>query len=412
VGHPPIVDGTPRFLVYSSNDRHARSVPSLTFAVTRYPALEDYPAMLSTLKTATTIILSMLLGAAIVRSDGTPTASVSAMREMALQDEAVIRVYETVGASVVNITSSARGFDESGRAFRQEGSGSGFIVDRLGHVVTNHHVVSGASRVDITLADQSVYIGEVVGLDPANDIAVLKMQAPQEKLAQLTVAPLGDSNSLRVGQSVVAIGNPFGLGRSATLGIVSSVGRARPGETSRLITNMVQTDAAINPGNSGGPLINLRGEVIGINEQIEAPSRGNVGVGFATPVNTLKRYLPQLIAGVQPDHAWFGVSGVQLTPTLAEELELPVSQGALLTRLAPGGPAERAGLQGGSREKPGAGDIVTELAGSPIRSVEDIAVIVDQHEPGDVVHVRYVRGGNALEATVTLDAWTPQIGGR
>jgi S1-C subfamily serine protease len=368
--------------------------------------------MRSTLKTATTIILSMILGAVIVRSDGAGLTHVNATRETALQDEAVIRVYESVSPAVVNITSSARGFDESGRAYRQEGSGSGFVVDRQGHVVTNHHVVSGASRVDITLADQTVWIGEVVGTDPGNDIALLKMQAPPEKLAQLTVAPLGDSGAMRVGQSVVAIGKPIGLGRSATLGIVSSLGRARPGETARLITNMVQTDAAINPGNSGGPLLNLRGEVIGINEQIEAPNRGNVGVGFATPVNTLKRYLPELMAGREPKHAWMGISGLQLTPTLAEELELPVSQGALITRLVAGGPADRAGLRGGTRGSPGSGDIITELGGSSVRSVEDVAAIVDRHEPGDAIHVRYIRAGTALEAMVTLDAWQADPGER
>jgi S1-C subfamily serine protease len=369
--------------------------------------------MLSTFKTATTIVLSMLLGAFLVRFDAGPSQPVIAMGEMAMQDnEAVIRVYESVSPAVVNITSSARGFDEAGRSFRQEGSGSGFIIDRQGHVVTNHHVVTGGSRVDVTLADQSVWIGDVVGLDPATDTALLKLQAPPEKLAQLTVAPLGDSGALRVGQTVVAIGNPFGLGRSATLGIVSSVGRARPGETARLITNMVQTDAAINPGNSGGPLLNLRGEVIGINEQIEAPSRGNVGVGFATPVNTLKRHLPTLMAGNEPQHAWMGISGVQLTPSIAEDLELSVTEGALLTRLAAGGPAERAGLRGGSRGNPGAGDIITDLAGIKVRSIEDIAAAVDLQQPGDTVSVRYLRAGAQLETMVTLDAWRPEAGGR
>ncbi len=368
--------------------------------------------MLPTLKTAMTIILSMMLGAAIVRSDGARPMSVTAT-ESAFQDgDAVSRVYESVSPAVVNITSSARGFDEAGRAFRQEGSGSGFIVDREGHVVTNHHVVSGASRVDITLAVESIWVGEVIGVDQANDLALLKLQAPPEKLAQLTIAPLGDSSALRVGQSVIAIGNPFGLGRSATLGIVSSLGRARPGESARLITNMVQTDAAINPGNSGGPLLNMRGEVIGISEQIEAPSRGNVGIGFATPVNTLKRYLPDLVAGREPAHAWIGVSGIQLTPTLAEDFELPVTQGALLTRLAPGGPAERAGLRAGSRSNPGAGDIIVELDGTPIRSVEDIAATIDRREPGDSVQVRYVRGDAPQEATIVLGAWRPEVGSR
>jgi S1-C subfamily serine protease len=354
----------------------------------------------------------MILGAAIVRSEGGHPAPVNASMAALQDSDAVIRVYESVSPAVVNISASARGFDESGRAFRQEGSGSGFIVDRQGHVITNNHVVTGASRVDVTLADESVWVGEVVASDPANDLALLRLQAPAEKLAQLTVAPLGDSSALRIGQTVVAIGNPFGLGRSATLGIVSSLGRARPGESSRLITNMVQTDAAINPGNSGGPLLNLRGEVIGINEQIEAPSRGNVGVGFATPANTLKRYLPELIAGREPSHAWMGIAGLQLSPTLAEDLELPVTQGALLTRLAAGGPAERAGLRGSSRGNPGGGDIVTELDGTLIRSVEDIAAAIDRREPGETVRVRYLRDGTSQEAMVLLDPWQPEAGSR
>jgi S1-C subfamily serine protease len=215
--------------------------------------------------------------------------------------EAASQVYERVGTGVVNITFTARQQDIFGRSVQQEGTGSGIIIDDQGHVVTNQHVVEGASRLDITLADGTIYIGELVASDSANDLALLRIQAPADRLRQLTVVPLGDSDSLKVGQAVIAIGNPFGLERSASMGIVSSLGRSRPGLESRLITNMIQTDAAINPGNSGGPLLNLRGEVIGINEQIEVSrgtsQQGNIGIGFAIPVNTLKRYLPDLLAG-------------------------------------------------------------------------------------------------------------------
>ncbi len=175
---------------------------------------------------------------------------------------------------------------------------------------------------------------------------------------------------------------------------------------------MIQTDAAINPGNSGGPLLNLRGEVIGINEQIEAPGRGNVGVGFATPVNTLKRYLPDLLAGREPAHAWMGIAGIQLTPTLAEELELPVGQGALITQVAAGGPADRAGLRGGTRSNAASGDIITRVNGTIVRSVEEIAALIDLLEPGDTVSVRYLRNGEERETLVTLDSWQSSAAAR
>jgi S1-C subfamily serine protease len=244
-----------------------------------------------------------------------------------------------------------------------------------------------------------------VATDPANDLAVVRIQAPEQVLRGLNTVALGDSDALKVGQTVVAIGNPFGLERSASLGIVSSLGRTRPGEAQRLITDMIQTDAAINPGNSGGPLLNLRGEVVGINEQIEAPTRGNVGIGFAIPVNTLKRYLPDLLAGKQPQHAWIGISGAPLTPTLAEQLRVSVTQGVILGTTVPNGPAARGGLRGGTRGEPASGDIITELDGRPVRSVEDIASYIDKKEPGQTVRVTYVRGGRTETVEVTLGVW-------
>jgi len=321
------------------------------------------------------------------------------------ESDATIRVYERVSPAVVNITFRGQGRDLFGRPLREEGTGSGFIIDTDGHVITNRHVVSSASRLDITLADSTSYVGEVVATDPANDLAVVRIQAPEQVLRGLSTVGLGDSDALKVGQTVVAIGNPFGLERSASLGIVSSLGRTRPGEAQRLITDMIQTDAAINPGNSGGPLLNLRGEVIGINEQIEAPTRGNVGIGFAIPVNTLKRYLPDLLAGKQPQHAWIGISGAPLTPTVAEQLRVSVTQGVILGTTVPNGPAARTGLRGGTRGDPASGDIITELDGRPVRSVEDIASYIDKKEPGQTVRVTYVRGGRPEAVDVTLGVW-------
>jgi len=322
-----------------------------------------------------------------------------------VSDSPVIAVYERVGPAVVNITITAQARDIFGRSRQSEGTGSGFIIDHQGHVVTNHHVAGGADRLDVTLADGTSHVAEVVAVDPANDLALIRVRAPEEKLRQLAVAPLGDSSALKVGQTVVAIGNPFGLERSASLGIVSSLGRVRPGEGQRFISNMIQTDAAINPGNSGGPLLNLQGEVIGINEQIQAPTRGNVGIGFAIPVNTLKRYLPDLLAGREPRHAWMGVGGAPLTPTLAEQLRVPVQQGVLLAAVAPTGPAGRAGLRGATRGDPATADIITQLDAHPVRSVEDVAAYVDAKEPGDRVRVAFVRGGQTQDTEITLGVW-------
>jgi S1-C subfamily serine protease len=336
-----------------------------------------------------------------------PPAVQSTQPDLPATADAVSQVYERVSPGVVNITSHARQQDVFGRAFQQEGTGSGFIIDNEGHIVTNQHVVAGASRLDVTLADGSSFVGEVLASDAANDIALLRLQAPADRLRQLTIVPLGDSGSLKVGQPVVAIGNPFGLERSATMGIVSSLGRSRPGLEARLISNMIQTDAAINPGNSGGPLLNLRGEVVGINEQIETQGmgRGNVGVGFAIPVNTLKRYLPDLLAGREPRHGYIGIAGVPLTPTLGEQLKVSVQQGVILTNVPAGGPAARGGLRGGSRNDPSSGDIITDVDGHQTRNVEDIAAYIDQKNPGDTVKVTYLRGGQFQTSDVTLGVW-------
>jgi S1-C subfamily serine protease len=335
-------------------------------------------------------------------ANGSPVASQAAAVD-------VSNVYDRVSPAVVNITFATRAQDVFGRTQQAEGTGSGFIIDDQGHVITNYHVAGGATRLDVTLADNSSFVGDLVASDQANDLALLKINAPADRLSQLTIASLGDSDVLKVGQTVVAIGNPFGLERSASFGIVSSVGRVRPGEAQRLISNMIQTDAAINPGNSGGPLLNARGEVIGINEQIQAPSGagGNVGVGFAIPVNALKRYLPDLLAGREPRHAYMGVAGAPLTPTLSEQIRAPVQQGVILATVVPGGPAARAGLRGGTSGNPGSGDILTAMDGQPVRSVEDVAAYIDKKEPGDTVRVTSVRGGQTQDTTVTLDTWQP-----
>jgi S1-C subfamily serine protease len=372
-------------------------------------------------RTAFTIIVGIILGVAgttaylSTRSVGGPVPSIPLPPSSPLNQlgplagaDAATQVYERVSPAVVNITTLQRQRDVFGRGFQQEGTGSGFIIDDQGHVVTNQHVVAGAARLDVTLADGTIYVGELVASDSANDIALVKLQAPPERLRQLTTVPLGDSSALKVGQPVVAIGNPFGLERSASMGIVSSLGRSRPGLESRLISNMIQTDAAINPGNSGGPLLNLRGEVVGINEQIETATgtgRGNVGIGFAIPVNTLKRFLPELLAGQEPRHAYIGIAGAPLTPTLAEQIRVPVQQGVILSSVVPNGPAARGGLRGGTRADPTGGDVITDIDGHTTRSVEDVAAYIDQKNPGETVKVTYLRGGQFQTADVALGVW-------
>jgi len=314
-------------------------------------------------------------------------------------------VYERVSPAVVNISISAQARDQFGRVQQQQGTGSGFIVDHQGNIVTNQHVTDGSTRLDVTLADESTYAATVVASDPATDLSVIRLQAPPEVLARLTTVSLGDSSQLKVGNPVIAIGNPFGLERSATSGIVSSVGRVRPGVSQRLITDMIQTDAAINPGNSGGPLLNARGEVVGINEQIEAPAGANAGVGFSIPVNTLKRYLPDLIAGKQPQHAWIGIVGSALTPTMAEKINTTAKQGILVAQAVRSGPAAQAGFHGAT--DPSSADLITQVDSQPVRNVEDLASIVDRHNPNDKVQVTFERGGKSQTAEVTLGVWQP-----
>jgi S1-C subfamily serine protease len=357
------------------------------------------------------MLTAIFLGACI-GGPATPTASAppqpppsQGQTRPSAEYATAVDVYERVSPAVVNISVQAQGRDLLGRPVLQEGSGSGFIIDRQGHIVTNEHVVAGADRLDVTLADGTSYVGEVVAGDPATDLALIRLRAPADKLSQLTVAPLGDSETLKAGQWIVAIGNPFGLERSITVGVVSSLGRTRPGLEQRLITDMIQTDAAINPGNSGGPLINLAGQVVGINEQIESSTRGNVGIGFAIPVNTLKRYLPDLQAGRQPRHAWIGIGGTTLSPTLAEEIGTSVTQGVIVTRVAPQSPAASAGLRSLNSANPAAADIVIHLADRPVRRFEDVADVINDHNPGDTIAMTYVRNGQTQTGNVTLAVW-------
>ncbi|HEX2096510.1 MAG TPA: trypsin-like peptidase domain-containing protein [Solirubrobacterales bacterium] len=287
-------------------------------------------------------------------------------------------------------------------------TGSGFLIDRDGHVITNSHVVEGAERVEVTLgSSDEAYEAEVVGSDPATDVALLEIDAPADQLKPLS---LGDSDRVQVGEPVVAIGNPFGLERTVTAGIVSALQRQIQAPNGFSISHVLQTDAPINPGNSGGPLIDSGGQVIGINTQIQTGgSQGNVGIGFAVPINMAREVVEQLKESGEVQHAYIGISGGTITPDLAEALELPVDQGVLIDEVVEGGPADEAGLEGGdtSATIEGAtiqlgGDIITEVDGRPIEGMEDVIDAVNSASPGDELRLTVRRGDKSKDVTVEL----------
>lgn len=316
-----------------------------------------------------------------------------------------IAVYERVSPGVVNINTTSFVEDFFFGVYPQQGSGSGSIIDTKGHILTNYHVIEGAGRLDVTLADNTSYPATVVGADPDNDLAVIRIQAPPERLR---VVPLGTSRNLRVGQKVLAIGNPFGLNQTLTSGIISALGRPLRSENGRTIENVIQTDASINPGNSGGPLLNSAGEMIGINTAIYSPRGGSVGIGFAVPVDVAKQIIPDLIEYGRVRRPWLGITDTyQLNARLAQRLNLPVSEGLILTGIAPRGPAAQAGLYASDRviQRGGQtviGDVIIRVGDTPIKSNEDLYRSLRDKKIGDVVPVTVIRGGQPLTVSVRL----------
>jgi S1-C subfamily serine protease len=321
-------------------------------------------------------------------------------------EEINIRVYRAASPAVVNITTTAVAYDFFLTAVPKEGTGSGAIIDRSGHILTNFHVIDGARRLEVTLADGSKWPARPVGADPSNELAVIKIDAPAEKL---TVIPLGDSSKLIVGQKVLVIGNPFGYDRTLTVGIVSSLGRSIRADNGRLIRDIIQTDAAINPGNSGGPVLNSSGEVIGVSTAIFSPSGGSVGVGFAVPINTAKRIIPELINRGYVARPYLGITGHEVIPALAQALRLPVNEGIMVVEVTPGSPAQRAGIRGGDRAVQVGnmivhlgGDIITEVDQVKVRTFEELSDFIDTKRPGDTVILTFHRQGKLNVVEVRL----------
>jgi S1-C subfamily serine protease len=328
-------------------------------------------------------------------------------------EEQVIAVYEAGGPSVVNITNRSIAYDMFMQPVPQEGSGSGFIYDDEGHIVTNFHVIEGADQLLVTLADGQEYEARLIGQDPTNDLAVIQIRASD---GLPPVLPIGDSDDLRVGQFVVAIGNPFGLEQTLTVGVVSALGRIiQSPEENRFIGEAIQTDAAINPGNSGGPLLDLQGRVIGVNSQIISPSRANAGIGFAVSANTVRRVVPELIARGYFPHPWLGINSLPLSPGTADifrraGVDLAADNGLLILESVPGGPAAEAGVKGGDRvvrfgryNLPVGGDILVAIDDQRLQTSRDLTMYLDtQTEVGQTVELTIVRDDQTLTIEATL----------
>jgi S1-C subfamily serine protease len=319
-----------------------------------------------------------------------------------------ISIYEQLNTAVVNITTETVAINWFLEPVPQEGgSGSGSIIDAKGYVLTNNHVIENAYKVYINLADGSQFEGSVIGTDPENDIAVLKFEPPQGM--DLRIIPFGSSSGLKVGQKVLAIGNPFALERTLTVGIVSGLGR--PIQTSRrnIIRDMIQTDASINPGNSGGPLLDTKGRMIGVNTMIYSPSGGSVGIGFAVPVNTAKRVVAELIQYGKVRRGWIDASVVQLFPALVRYAKLPVNSGLLVSRIKRNGFAERAGIRQGTEPvRYGSsviylgGDIISSVDGMKTNTLADLYSALEDNKPGEKVFVEIIRGDKTSVLEITL----------
>ena len=329
----------------------------------------------------------------------------------------VNQIYRSDGEGVAFIASQiepteTESFNPFGEVEPESGgtaTGSGFVIDDEGHILTNNHVVEGASKVTVKLGDsEKTYDAEVVGADPGTDIALLQVDAPDSEIQPLT---LGRSSEMEVGDPVVAIGNPFGLDRTVTSGIVSALQRQIQAPNGFSISHVIQTDAAINPGNSGGPLINSSGEVIGINAQIATGGggNGNVGIGFAIPIDTVRAELEQLKTKGEVEHAFIGIAGGTITPELAKAVNLPVEEGVIVQSVVKDGPADKAGIEAGGttatingEEVRLGGDIITEVDGKRLKSMDELIEIVQGSKPGDELELTILRGGDEKSADVTL----------
>ncbi|MBI1277833.1 MAG: trypsin-like serine protease [Anaerolineaceae bacterium] len=331
----------------------------------------------------------------------------SVYAELDARDQIMINLYDRINPSVVHISSSQNVPSFFYGTVPQEGTGSGFLYDDQGHIVTNNHVVAGADSLDVLLSNGLNLPATVVGTDPYYDLAVVKIDLPAGTASPLS---LGDSDGLKVGQTVIAIGNPFGLDRTLTTGVISALGRRIETDAGTAIGQAIQTDAAINPGNSGGPLLDAHGRVVGINTAINSPSGGSVGIGFAVPVNIIKQVVPSLIKDGHYTHPSLGVQVAEIGTEVASN-DPNIQHGLLIVQMDSGGAAEKAGLQAATvrvqrgRYVVSGGDIVTAIGDKQVASRNDLLLALEEnYRPGDSVDVTIVRDGKTITQTLTLGA--------
>jgi putative serine protease PepD len=337
-----------------------------------------------------------------------PTAAAEPVSFQKPHGRTINQIYRAAAPGVVHITATSQTSDVFGSTQEQQAIGSGFVIDKAGHIVTNYHVVQGARAVEVSFSNNESMKAKIVGVDPATDVAVLKVAAQSRALKPLT---LGDSDAVRVGDQVIAIGNPLGYDRSVTSGIVSAVQRSitAPNEVST-IGHVIQTDAALNHGNSGGPLLNAAGEVIGVNSQIApSSSNANIGIGFAIPVNTVKQVASALIDHGKVEHAFLGIEAKAIDSQIARIFHLPVQHGLILARVIKGTGAAQAGLKAGNtpvvvegESWPAGGDVLVKADGHALVSVDDLRNVIADKKPGSMLKLELYRGAKKMTVEVKL----------
>src|SRR5437763_2672979 len=351
----------------------------------------------------------------LIREEAAPTSSEPASFQNGPR-ESINAIYRASAPGVVHIETTSRVQQPAdpffgnpfGTSETQRALGSGFVIDKAGHIVTNYHVVRGANTIQVSFSNNERFKARLVGIDPSTDVAVLKVDVKSRALKAL---PLGDSDTVRVGDEVIAIGNPFGLDRSVTAGIVSAVQRRIEAPNRLSISHVIQTDAALNHGNSGGPLLNAQGTVIGVNAQIETggATDGNVGIGFAIPINTVKDVVAALIKHGKVEHAFLGIEGKTLTPPIARLFHLPVSSGVLVATVRKGGGADQAGLKPATHQVtvegeswPAGGDVIVKVDDQPVATVDRLIDLIAARKRGDKIDVQIVRGTSRQTMTAKL----------
>lgn len=344
-------------------------------------------------------ILAIAIAAYTLGSSGILSPRDVSAAPVLYNEDTVASIYENASPAVfqINVTQNSAGISGT---FKQNGQGTGFLIDTDGHILTNNHVVKGTSSIYVVIDGDEVE-AKVLGTDPIHDLAVIRIDPT--RVAGINPLQFGDSDTVKPGQIAIAIGNPYGLDDTITVGVISGLNRNIGG-----MTGMIQTDATLNPGNSGGPLLNVNGQVIGINTAIESPAAGATNIGFAVPSNIAKAALPNLLAGKQVKRPWIGISGRAITQSLATDLGLPVNKGVYVVTVVPDSPADKAGLKGSGTDSSGKpdsdGDIITAVDGKPVDSVEDVSAYLNTKKVGDVIRLTIIRSGQSMDVEVTLSA--------